>query len=155
MKKYIKETFDYIRDDFHAYGKGLVWAIVLIIAHIVILSKYLVSLCPLVWITGYPCPACGLTRAGICVFRGEFGAAFELHPFIYVIIVFVLAVAVYRYLYHGKSVRWMQILMVLLVVAMVVYYIYRLINYFPNHQPMVYEPKNLTNLVRALFYRSL
>lgn len=150
MKKYIKETFDYIRKDVRSYGKGIMWAVVLINAHFVLLSKYIASLCPLVWITGYPCPACGLTRAGICLLRGQYGRVLELHPFIYVILAFGMAVVVYRYLFHGKSVKWMQALLVIMIVAMILYYVYRFLNYFPNQQPMVYNPNNLMNLTKLL-----
>lgn len=48
MNKYIKETLGYINKDIRAYGKGMMWVIVIIIAHIVFLSRYLASLCPLV-----------------------------------------------------------------------------------------------------------
>lgn len=150
MEKYIKETFDYICKDVRNYGKGIMWAVVLIIAHFVILSTYIASLCPLVWIAGYPCPACGLTRAGICLLRGQYERALELHPFIYVILAFGMAVVVYRYLFHGKSVKWMQVLLVIMIVAMILYYVYRFLNCFPNQQPMVYNPNNLVNLTKLL-----
>ena len=147
MKKYIKETFDYMRADVRNYGKGFMWAIVLIIAHIVILSKYIASLCPAVWITGYPCPACGLTRAGLCLLRGQYGRALELHPFIYGILAFAAAVVIYRYFFHGKSVKWMQLILLMMIVTMILYYIYRFLTYFPNQQPMIYNPNNLLNLI--------
>lgn len=150
MEKYIKETFDYICKDVRNYGKGIMWAVVLIIAHFVILSTYIASLCPLVWIAGYPCPACGLTRAGICLLRGQYERALELHPFIYVILAFGMAVVVYRYRFHGKSVKWMQVLLVIMIVAMILYYVYRFLNCFPNQQPMVYNPNNLVNLTKLL-----
>lgn len=155
MKKYIKETFECVRADVRAYWKGIVWAIVLIIVHIVILSKYLMSICPVVWITGYPCPACGLTRAGICILRGEFIEAWELHPFIYVIIFFTVAVVICRYLFHRKAVKWMKIALVVGTIAMVLYYIYRFYRYFPDQQPSVYCPNNLLNLTRLFLYRIL
>lgn len=32
---------------------------------------------------GLPCPACGLTRAGLCVLRGQLKQAFSYHPAIF------------------------------------------------------------------------
>lgn len=49
--------------------KDIKWAIIVVIAYFVLAKNYLYSLCPMVVITGFPCPGCGLTRAGL----GSFG----------------------------------------------------------------------------------
>ncbi len=36
--------------------------------------------CPLDFVFGIPCPMCGITRALLSVFRGDFGKAFYYHP---------------------------------------------------------------------------
>jgi len=38
------------------------------------------SLCGFLWLTGRPCPFCGMTRALGCLLRGELGSALGLHP---------------------------------------------------------------------------
>lgn len=38
------------------------------------------SLCPFHNLSGLPCPACGLTRAFVCLAHGRFAAAFIYHP---------------------------------------------------------------------------
>ncbi|MBI3921066.1 MAG: DUF2752 domain-containing protein [Armatimonadetes bacterium] len=40
-----------------------------------------VNLCLFKWITGVPCPGCGLTRSVTCLSHGHFAAAFHFHPF--------------------------------------------------------------------------
>ena len=45
--------------------------------------------CPLVWLTGFPCPACGLTRAAKLVFCARFTDAYQMHPMIYPILLFL------------------------------------------------------------------
>ena len=36
--------------------------------------------CVFLWLTGIPCPGCGMTRAWIAVLRGQLTAAFAYHP---------------------------------------------------------------------------
>lgn len=36
--------------------------------------------CPFRNITGIPCPACGLTRATVCLFKGDIASAFKFNP---------------------------------------------------------------------------
>lgn len=50
--------------------------------------------CPVKSALGIPCPGCGLTRACIALFRGEFAAAFGLHAFAPVLLLGLAALAV-------------------------------------------------------------
>lgn len=43
------------------------------------------TLCPFALLTGVACPGCGLTRAGAALIRGDALAAWELHPLIGVV----------------------------------------------------------------------
>lgn len=36
--------------------------------------------CPILALTGIPCPGCGITRAWLCALELELGSAFCLHP---------------------------------------------------------------------------
>ena len=62
-------------------------AILVFAIYFVIGRKFLYSLCPMVIMTGFPCPGCGLTRAMFMVLRGDFAGAWKMHPFIYGVIV--------------------------------------------------------------------
>lgn len=41
---------------------------------------YLLVGCPFRYIAGIPCPGCGMTRAWICLSRGDIDGAFFFHP---------------------------------------------------------------------------
>lgn len=50
--------------------------------------------CPTMWLTGLPCPLCGLTRAMFLVAKGEWAQAVELHALSPLIAVAAMGVAV-------------------------------------------------------------
>lgn len=71
----------------------LIMAVVLV-AVLAVLAVLLVTdhyMCPFKFITGIPCPACGMTRACLAVAHGDFPASFYYHPLWPVIVPTVLA----------------------------------------------------------------
>lgn len=38
-------------------------------------------ICPFHWLTGLPCPGCGLTRSFVAIARGDWPGAISYHPF--------------------------------------------------------------------------
>lgn len=105
--------------------------------YLVVCKLMLHSMCPAVFLTGLPCPACGLTRAGRAVLHGQFQSAWEIHPFIYVFIGFGIFFLLFRYGFH-KEMRYFQKYLILIILGMIVFYIYRMIRYFPSEPPMSY-----------------
>ena len=68
-------------------------------------------LCPFAFLSGLPCPGCGLTRAGFCLLRGDLGGAVAMSPLSPVVVPFVaLVVARAFWLYlRGRAAlppRW-------------------------------------------------
>lgn len=49
------------------------------------------SLCGFLWLTGRPCPLCGLTRALACLLRGDLALAASLHPLSPLVLVVLLS----------------------------------------------------------------
>ena len=100
------------------------------------------SVCPLLGITGLPCPACGLTRAGLLFLHGDFAGAFRMHPFFYGLLALAVLAVIARY-FLGRSIGWISYLLAVLAVGLLIYYGYRMGTYFPYAEPMVYEPDSL------------
>lgn len=53
-----------------------------------------IPLCPFAYLTGFPCPGCGLTRAGLCLLHGDLRGAIALSPLAPLVVPFAGAVAV-------------------------------------------------------------
>lgn len=116
-----------------------------------IIAYFLYGICPMTLLTGYPCPACGMTRAGILILKGRFAEAFSMNPFIYAVGILIFIFFIYRYLFHKKSMEWMKWTVAVLITGMVIFYIYRMVRYFPNQAPMTYDPDNLIAYLRTFF----
>ena len=78
--------------------KSAKWVIIFVIAYFAFLRNMIFSMCPMVMITGYPCPSCGMTRAGIRLLHLDFAGAWEIHPFIYGVVLLVILFAWNRYI---------------------------------------------------------
>ena len=78
-----------------------------------------------------------MTRAVFGVLRGNFALAWKLHPFVYVLGGYVLVFAFRRYIMQ-KEVKSMVKYIILIAIAMIGYYIYRMVKYFPGDAPMSY-----------------
>lgn len=86
---------------------------------------YFHTVCPFAILTGFPCPACGLTRAAILILTGQFTAAFQQNPTIYLWIPFLLYLFLFRYLL-GKKPPFLLPLTILLCLVTIAVYTYRL-----------------------------
>ncbi len=51
-----------------------------------------IQICFFRYLTGLPCPGCGLTRSFSCILHGDFARGYEYHPFGFVLLpIFLLA----------------------------------------------------------------
>lgn len=115
--------------------------------------------CPSVIITGFPCPGCGITRAFLFVMTGQFERAWNINPLSYGWILLALYAGVQRYLFGRKAKGW-KTMMIVLAVAIMGLYIYRMYRYFPNKPPMTFTGGSLFerwlpgygNIIREFIY---
>lgn len=119
------------------------WYVLAGIAVYLLLRRYLLhETCPFVLLSGFPCPFCGMTRAGFALLHGSFGLAWTLHPFIYVALIWLVILALNRYILK-KGWKWVKAAAAVTLSMILIFYIYRMIVYFPDHAPMGYYKENL------------
>lgn len=104
------------------------------------------AFCPVVIVTGMPCPGCGMTRAVFYFATGQWERGWEMNP----LGILWLALAVYfvvmRY-WMGKRAKGVLQIGGCLVVCMLLLYGYRMYRYFPGEPPIAYSSGNLLSYV--------
>lgn len=118
-------------------------ALVLVAAYLLFSEIFLRGICPLVLLTGFPCPGCGLTRAGIAMLRFRFREAWQMHPFIYAVAVYAVFYMAGRYLFQKREQKGLRYVAIVLLLAGILYYIVRMFFFFPGEPPMEYHRDNL------------
>lgn len=151
FRHYIREVKGKTCKDVRMFLRATVWVAAIAATYVIIMSRFFYSLCPSVLITGYPCPACGMTRAATLVLTGHFAEAARLQPFVYVLGIFAVVFCIYRYLLLKDSLKWAKWSLTAVAVCMIFFYIYRMYKYFPDTPPMTYYKYNLLYYLRGLF----
>jgi len=92
------------------------------------------SICLFLNITGIPCPACGMTRAYISLFKGNLAQAFYYHPLFLIPIVVI-------FISHEKIKSNKKVfngLIISLIIIVMIVYVIRLILFFPDKEPLTF-----------------
>ena len=93
--------------------------------------------CPIQSVTGLPCPGCNMKTSLYYLLHFKFSLSLYYHALLIpTIVVFVWIV--FNYKNHEQTKK----LLMIWAIFMIVYYIYRMIFYFPN-SPMMYSKENL------------
>jgi|GEM_PF-219348 len=125
--------------------------VILIVAlYFFIIGTFFRTSCSLVLTTGYPCPACGMTRAGRSLLAGNFLRAWALHPFIYPVVLLVVVAFVKRY-FCKQSLQSLKKWLVILLVFACIFYIYRMYRYFPGEPPISYYRENWLRKIHSFY----
>ncbi len=138
----LKKAFGLLLEDI----KNMRDAAIVICIYFLVSRKIFRVSCPMVAITGFPCPGCGLTRACVSFVKGEFYEAFCQHAFVYVLIVYAVFFFVWRYLLQNDSKMLTRVGIVVLLL-MIAYYFYRMICVFPGEPPMSFYRRNLIQII--------
>lgn len=114
-----------LKKDIRAYYKGSI----LVMLYIIIADLLLGKMCPMVLFTGFPCPACGLTRAGLYVMCFRLQDAWHMNPVIFPIGAFLVYFFFCRYVLQRPVYGWRWMLWMILA-ALLLVYIIRMGHYF-------------------------
>lgn len=107
-------------------------------------------------LTGLPCAGCGITRAFGLAFQLKFKEATIMHPFWIALVILFIWFIVGRYFITDKEVskKVLHILnkcAIIIVILCFAYYIYRMVVWYPNREPMMYDPENTMNMLKRIF----
>ena len=87
--------------------------------------------CPIRRVIQMPCPACGITRSWIEVFKFNFDKAFEYHPLFLFLPIYVYIMICSDFAIMKKVPRWIFMIFAILGgILIFAVYIYRIINGF-------------------------
>lgn len=139
-----KRGFLLLKEDIKKYG----WAILLYIACLLLFKMITGAACPVVGMTGYPCPGCGLTRAGIFLLRLEWKAAFSMHPFIFALVGYGMLWAGNRYILGRDTGKALYFLLFFLLILMCFFFVWRMFQYFPHKSPLTFYHNHLGQRIR-------
>lgn len=136
--------------------KNMYLPLICIVVYIIAGNLFAGKICPLRMICGLPCPGCGITRAFLLVLQGKFYEATMMHPFWIAVVLIVVLYLAFRYLggnlrQSKKIVRALRICLIAILILCIAYYIYRMIYWFPNREPMVYDENNMIYMFKNIF----
>lgn len=106
----------------------LIFFLILVIISALFAFSYFIG-CPIRLITGVPCPSCGMTRAYISLFCGDFCMAFYYHPLFFLLpkaLVLVILLLLNEKKRSGKFTRPLNIISISLLSIYMLTYLVRL-----------------------------
>lgn len=112
---------------------------IFIILIFLIITKFT---CLIKLITGFPCPACGITRAYISLLHLKFVDAWNYNPLFWFIPYVVIFITMqHKPLFNNKKNESLFFIIVFSIIFSV--YFYRMVTLFPNTVPMDYNKNSL------------
>ena len=135
----LRELRNRVRRDVGEYR----YAIAGLLLYYVVTRLVFRAFCPLVIVTGLPCPGCGLSRAVWFFLTGQFARSFSLHPLGAFWLALLLYAAVRRYAAGQRISKGLCAAFVILCSATLGLYGYRMAFVFPDRPPMSYTGRNI------------
>lgn len=134
----MKETWQMIKNDLKIYIPIMIGICVIFGS----MNAVWGTICPLRMMTGFPCPACGMTRALLLCLQGKFVEAFHMHP-VYPAIIFLAVQFVIKKYIVKKSLQGMNKYIIIVLILLIVVYLWRMWGSFPGEEPMTFNRHNI------------
>lgn len=139
MKKRMQSIWERIRNDIIIYWRGAA-ALLFYYAATRIMFR---AFCPMVIVTGLPCPGCGLSRAVWYLLTGQPARSFAMHPMAVWWLLLIGYFIVNRYVTGRGVTKPFQAFLTAVCMATIIVYAYRMLTLFPERPPMSYTGRNL------------
>ncbi len=123
-------------------GKSFLLAAALCGLFIGIMNRVAGGTCWLRLLTGLPCPACGFTRACALLIKGDATGAWHMHAMVFPVLFGVLLFLFSKYFLENGRKIWKGYGIILVIIA-IVYYVWRMVRFFPQAEPMIFYSRNL------------
>ena len=114
------------------------WVLLIIVSYSVFAWLFTGTSCVSASITGFPCPACGVSRAFFELLNGNISGSVRYHP---LLIPGIIISCVYFtiWLTNEKIPRQMDKILIPFIIIIIAVYIIRMVLMFPSDFPMVYN----------------
>lgn len=142
MKVRIGQTLQRLWKDIKEYK----WLLLGLLVFYLVIRTIFSAFCPLVIMTGFPCPGCGMTRGFLFVLTGQFVRAWNVNPLVYGWLLFFIYAFIQRYV-RGCKIKGWQMAIGGLFLAMMISYGYRMYRYFPLRPPLSYTRGNIVERI--------
>ena len=106
--------------------------------------------CPVVIISGFPCPGCGLTRALFCLITMHPIKALEYNPSYPFWVALAVAFVIRRYV-QGKDLKVLRYPVMALCIMTIGIYVWRMTALFPGKEPMVFFEESVFGRVMSFY----
>lgn len=134
--------------------RDLWMAIAVIAVYTVFMNLVFHAFCPMVILTGLPCPGCGMTRALFFLITGRPKQAVWMHPMSIPVVCLLLYFLWNRYIL-GRKAKGMGVLTGITCVILVVVYLWRMYCFFPDRIPYIYKEYNILSKVFPFYEQIL
>ena len=117
-------------------------AAIAIAGYIALMNLIFHAFCPMIILTGFPCPGCGMTRAMFYLISGKIQQSIQMNPMGIPIAALFIYFFWNRYI-MGRKAKGMKLLTGIAFVLLIVIYIWRMYLFFPDRVPYIYTESNI------------